>query len=394
MFSLFNEKARKRVRVLSEQIKSAPVKKEGSKRLLFHCASHGEFLQIKPLLSLIKEAFPLSKIALSFFSPSGYEIGSKWKLVDESYYLPIDTKSNVRRFIDLIDPDEVFLVKYEIWPNLIDELHDRGIPVSLLSARFYKGQLFFRWYGKLLRDALQKLDTIYVQDEQSERRLSTIDVKSIYAGDTRADKSFQLSQERKRELHFISEFKNGKKMLILGSIWPEDWAIFTPVLTAISRQFKIVIAPHEFEPVFLAKIEHDACDSFARYSTHKQRPLSAVDILLLDTIGYLADAYSFADLAFIGGAFKQGLHNVFEPAGHGIPIITGPNLTGFNEARELLERNALVTVRSSDELLKVIEAWSDVDARQHAGNASAAYIKESAGATQTIFAHLKAKWET
>src|SRR5690606_27455172 len=289
----------------------------------FHVASLGEYEQGLPVMEEIKAKYPEYKLLLTFFSPSGFEIRKNNKIADITIYLPLDTKQNVKRFLDIVQPKMVFFIKYEFWPNYLYELKNRNIPTYLISGIFRKNQLFFKWYGGFYRKALQSFDHFFVQNDASAQLLKSIDFNnSTVNGDTRFDRVAQIV-ERAQPLDFIADFKNNTTTIVIGSSWVDDEAIYLPYLNN-SENVKFIIAPHNIKEEEITRLISKIDKKTVRFTNYKTEELKNADVFIIDTIGILTQIYAYADIAYVGGAFKTGLHNILEPATYGTPVVIGP----------------------------------------------------------------------
>lgn len=319
-----------------------------SRRYWFHCASLGEFEQARPVMEKLRSEDPNCGIIISFFSPSGYRQKHNDPLADAVLYLPLDTPSNARRFIEMIKPDVAVFVKYEIWYFHLRELNRRHIPVYLVSAVFRPGQYLFSFLGKWLYKLLPTYKMIFLQDKRSYELLEKKGFKNIrLSGDTRYDRVRQNAL-RVKENDIIRDFKDGRPLLLLGSSWPAEEDILLHYLNSgEAREINVIIAPHDISDAHINEI----CNKFSKYHpalyteypTNKQSSL-----MVLNTIGHLASAYFYADVAFIGGAFGKGLHNILEPLTFGVPVIFGPNYAKYPEAYKAMESEVAISVSEYD----------------------------------------------
>ncbi|MFK8044389.1 MAG: 3-deoxy-D-manno-octulosonic acid transferase [Crocinitomicaceae bacterium] len=345
--SLFNSKAKKWIDGRKDWEKRLENFERTSANIYwFHCASLGEFEQGKPIIEALKDKEDC-QIIVSFFSPSGYEIRKNYDKADMVFYLPLDTKSNARKLVETIKPTKVFIVKYEFWANLISELKLKSIPVYLVSGIFRKKQSFFKWYGEFFRNILSHFTIIFVQDKASQNLLKTINVSSVITGDTRYDRVMDNSKSSKR-IELVEQFCGGEKVLVVGSSWLEDDQILMPLVNSI--QSKVIIAPHEIKKSRLAQIENSLDRTFVRYSEFTGE--KSAEVLIIDNIGMLMHLYQYANVAYVGGGFKTGLHNILEPASFGVPVIFGPKHEKFPEAKLFIENGIGFEVSSYSELNK------------------------------------------
>ncbi|WP_311196078.1 glycosyltransferase N-terminal domain-containing protein [Antarcticibacterium sp. 1MA-6-2] len=302
----------------------------------FHVASLGEYEQGLPIIETVKELFPSHKIVISFFSPSGYENKKNSTFADAVVYLPLDTPSNAAKFLNFVHPDLALFIKYDFWPNYLKELQNRNIPSLLISGGFRKDQLFFKSYGDWMRKPLKTFEYFFVQNEQSLELLKSIGIENVtVSGDTRFDRvSRQLKQNNK--LAFIEEFLNNKECIVAGSTWPEDDILMQNFINEAPSTVKFIVAPHEIKPEKIRKLKNSFSKRAILFTEKEDAQLSDYEILILDTIGLLTKVYSYADIAYVGGAAgKTGLHNILEPATFGVPIVTGSNIENFPEAIQL-----------------------------------------------------------
>lgn len=354
-----------------------------------HAASLGEFEQGRPLIERIRRERPGLKVLLTFFSPSGYEVRHSYQGADAVCYLPFDTPENVRRFLDTVNPEIAVFVKYEFWGNYLQALSRRGVPVYIISAIFRPGQVFFRPWGGMFRRMLACFTRIYVQDEASRRLLEGIGVTDVtVAGDTRFDRVTDILRTVV-DMPVIDAFTEGASdVLVAGSSWPADEDIIIPWLHSHPR-VKSVFAPHEFDALRLERLRHRLGDSCRLLSELEADPMidpASVSHIIVDCFGRLASIYRKATIAYVGGGFGAGIHNLNEAAVYDLPVIYGPNNRKFKEAADLAACGGGFAVGSADEFARVAsELVSDHRLRDRAGHAAGDYIRRSVGATDIIF---------
>ncbi len=354
----------------------------------FHCSSLGEFEQGRPLMESIKRQKPLTKIVLTFFSPSGYEIQKGHDGVDHVFYLPIDTPGNAEQFIELIKPKAAFFVKYDFWFNYLNVLKKKEVPTYLVSGVFRDDHYFLKWYGSWFTKQLNCFTSFYLQDKQSEQSLKSMGYSNVtVTGDTRFDRVFEISKNLKQN-EIVKKFVANKKVIIGGSTWEEDEkiiSVFSNNNKLQTTNYKLIIAPHEIDENHIKSIIKKF-DSFSivRYSESSQKDISSFDVLIIDNIGILSSIYQYATIAYVGGGFGKGIHNILEPATFGLPIIFGPNYNDFNEAKELVQFGGAFSVRSVDELKKVIDLLSDLEVLKMASFSSKNYVSSRIGATERV----------
>lgn len=365
---------------------------QGTERpVWFHAASLGEFEQARPLIERLRRERPDVKILLTFFSPSGYEVRKNYKEVDCVCYLPIDTPANARRFIDAANPSMAIFVKYEFWGNYLQQLHRRGIPAYIISAIFRRRQSFFKWWGGMFRSMLRCYDHLYVQDNNSRALLADIGVENVtVAGDTRFDRVTDILRTA-TPLPCIEPFAARPGLtLIAGSSWGPDEEVYLP--WANSRpDVRLIVASHEIDEARLQHIERAVKGRTVRYSELERDPQAGIDAkcILVDCFGKLSSLYRYGSIAYIGGGFGVGIHNINEAAVYGIPVVFGPNHSKFKEAHDLIECGGGFSVSSRTEAETILTRLADNKSLlESSGNKAGTYIKEHLGATDRIYRDL------
>ncbi|MCX2742853.1 3-deoxy-D-manno-octulosonic acid transferase [Mangrovivirga sp. M17] len=361
-------------------------------KVWFHCASLGEFEQARPLIEKLsgKNVF----IIVSFFSPSGYEVRKNYEKADLVTYLPFDTKSNASDFIDLIKPDLVLFTKYEFWHYFLEELNKQNIPTVLFSAIFRSSQEFFKPTGDFFRNMLKKFDFLYVQNEKSKELLNSIGLSENVeiAGDTRFDRVIDACNSVNK-ISLVETFKGEKKLLVVGSSWPEDIKALLKFFRSLPEDVKVIIAPHEISEKSIEKLKKSLPHNAIRYSEASENKIESTesDFLIIDNYGMLSSVYQYGDISFIGGAFKDGLHNILEAATFGMPVIFGnKNYKKFNEAVLLIDEGGAYPVADSDEtdaLLKKL--FNDNKERERISNISYDFVRKNKGATDQILKYVE-----
>ena len=347
-----------------------------------HVASLGEFEQGRPIIEEIRRQHPEYKILLTFFSPSGYEIRKNYDGADYIFYLPADTLSNVKRFLDIAHPEIAVFVKYEFWLNYLTQLKKRGVRSYLVSAIFRRDSVFFRNYGSMWREALDAFDQMFVQNDESRELLHSIGFDNvIVAGDTRFDRVAAIAKAAK-PVEIVAKFKGESQLFVAGSTWGPDEDILMPLVNE-NPQIKFVIAPHEMDEARIGKILTTTKCGAVRYTQcNEQTDFSKAQVLVLDTIGILSSVYGYASWSYIGGGFGVGIHNTLEAATFGLPIAFGPNYEKFKEARDMVALGAATSVKSANELRDWFAPLRD-DA-EHLARTSAiakSYTAKNQGAT-------------
>ncbi len=358
--------------------------------LWFHCASLGEYEQGVPVIEELKKKYSDHKVLVTFFSPSGYEAKKNSTLADIIVYLPMDTNANAIRFIQLVKPEIAVFVKYEFWPNYLRVLQNRNIPAVFISATFREDQAFFKWYGGFMRKALQTVDHFFVQDTISQALIKKQGFTNvILSGDTRFDRvSHQIEMDN--HVDFISEFVNERLCIVMGSSWPEDEEIFIDYINEASDKVCFIIAPHEIKDSSANALKRKIKKKTVLYSEKEGIALRDQEVFIMNTIGYLSRVYSYADIAYVGGAMGTGgLHNILEPATFGIPIVIGKNFEKFREARQLQKLAGLFSVSNAGEFNQILNKLvEDKKFREKTGMISGHFINSNTGATGRIMEYL------
>ncbi|MDR2622911.1 MAG: 3-deoxy-D-manno-octulosonic acid transferase [Dysgonamonadaceae bacterium] len=388
--SLFNKKAKK---MLAGQKETFSVLAENidpqARYIWFHAASLGEFEQGRPLIEKIKEEKPEYKILLTFFSPSGYEVRKDYASADVVCYLPFDFRANALKFLDLAKPEIAVFIKYEFWMNYLNYLKKRNIPTYIISAIFRPTQIFFRWYGYRYRDVLNDFNWFFVQDENSLKLLERFNHHNItISGDTRFDRVYQIA-ERGKKLQLIGKFvqKTEEKQLILiaGSTWDKDEEILIPFFNQ-HPGIKLIIAPHETKESRIAELKNRLKRPYCLYSQTDEKSIEKADCLIIDCIGLLSSIYGYGEIAYVGGGFGAGIHNILEAAVYGIPVLFGPNYGKFKEAGELIAcKGAFPLSNEEDFSARIGDLSVYPELIQTAGEKAKNYVVNNLGATQKIF---------
>lgn len=363
--------------------------KENDKYIWIHAASLGEFEQGRPLIELIKKEKPNQKILLSFFSPSGYEVRKDYSGVDLVCYLPFDLPKNVKNFLDASHPIMAIFIKYEFWGNYLENLKKRNIPTFIISSIFRPNQIFFRGYGSIFRQMLKCYTKIYVQDSNSQNLLNGIGIKNVSVmGDTRFDRVLDIRSSC-QEFPLLDQFVDHKLTLIMGSSWEPDEDIVLPFFNTHS-ELKLIIAPHELSEARIETIIKRIQRPIIRYSELTEDNASSAACIIIDCYGILASCYRYGNIAYIGGGFGVGIHNINEAAVYGVPVIFGPKYGKFKEAKDLLELKGGFSISSSEEFNQVMEHLiKDKSTLSHHGSIAGKYINDSIGATKKIFDEIK-----
>ena len=384
--SLRNNKAKLMIAGQSETFDTLARNIEPGKQYIWiHVSSLGEFEQGRPLIEMLKQHNPERRILLPFFSPSGYEVCKNYNLADVICYLPFDLPGNVHRFLDAVDVETAIFVKYEFWGNYLSELHRRGIPTYIISAIFRPTQAFFKPWGGTFRKMLGCYTRLFVQDEESRALLESVGVTNVtVAGDTRFDRVTD-SLDNKIDLPVVETFSRGQFTLFAGSSWQPDEEFIIPYFNR-HPEMKMVIAPHEISPERIAGIKEKITRPVALYTESTPESAAEADCLIIDCFGILSKSYRFATVAYVGGGFGVGIHNINEAAVYGIPVVFGPKYQKFKEARDLISIEGAFTISSGDEFATVMDRLlSDGDYLRKHGETAGNYIKSNLGATKKIY---------
>ena len=365
---------------------------KNDKTFWFHCASLGEYEQGLPVFKVLRDKYPLHKIVLTFFSPSGYEIRKNTDVADIVVYLPMDTKVNAKRFLNIVHPELTIFVKYDIWPNYLTELKKRNLRAILISALFRNNQSYFKPLGSMMRNALSAFEHIFVQNEDSKKLLESINFNNVtVAGDTRFDRvTNQLKTDNK--LTFIEEFKQDKQCIVVGSSWPEDEELLVNYINSnSSKNIKYIIAPHNIKQNQIQNLTSKLNVKTVLFTEKESQNLSDYSVFIIDTIGILSKIYSYADIAYVGGAMgTTGLHNILEPAVFGVPIIIGKNHSKFPEAQQMIDFGGLKSIKNEDELnSELTSIIENASKRNQMGSLNKEFIDLNKGAIQKITNYLK-----
>lgn len=386
--SLFNKKARlitkghiNTFRILRHQID------KNARYVWFHAASLGEFEQGRPLMERFRRDHPEYKILLTFFSPSGYEVRKNYEGADVICYLPFDTPGNVLSFFRLVHPEMAFFIKYEFWLNFMQACYRRKIPVYSVSSIFRPNKVFFRWYGKGYSKVLRYVTHFFVQDEESRQLLSLRDVRDnvTVVGDTRFDRVLDICHQAK-DLPLLERFASDAPFVfVAGSSWAPDEDLIVPYFNA-HPGMKLILAPHVISEEHLTQIENKLKRPSLRYTETTEDNVSRADCLIINCFGLLSSIYRYAHVAYVGGGFGAGIHNVPEAAVYGIPVLIGPNNKGFREAQDLLRLGGCFEITGQTLFNAVVSRlMSKKKFRQQRGAIGKHYIESNAGAADKIF---------
>lgn len=364
--------------------------KVDDKTIWFHSASLGEYEQGLPVIEKIKEKYPSHKIIVSFFSPSGYEVRKNNTVADVTIYLPLDTKSNAKRFLKLVHPEFAFFIKYEFWLNYLKELEKSKTPTYLISGIFRDNQMFFKWYGGFYRNALKAFTYFFVQNESSKEKIESIGFKNvIVSGDTRFDRVATILA-RDNSLDYIKNFKNNQQTIVIGSSWPKDEVLIAEYINQAPEDVKFIITPHNIKADQISNLKSQITKSTVLFSEKENKDLSHYNVFIIDTVGILTKIYSYGTIAYVGGGFgNPGIHNILEPATFGIPIVIGPNYSNFAEAVSLVALKGCTVISNSNELKVIFDRLlSDNLLFTEKSEICRSFIQNNKGATETILKNI------
>ena len=358
--------------------------------LWVHCSSLGEFEQGRPVIEALKEKYPNHKIAVSFFSPSGYEIRKNYPGADVIFYLPLDTKTNAEKLIQVLHPELLVLVKYEYWFNLITALHQKNIPTIVVSAIFRESQNFFKndgnnWFAQ----KLNLISHFFIQNQKSKTLLDSIGIQqSTLAGDTRFDRVKQIVHQN-NQLDFMDQFKDDSKLIVVGSSWPKDEELFLTLINEkLNLDWKILFAPHNLHDKeiesYIAKLNVPVV-KFSDLESTSNVNLKKAKVFILNTIGILSKVYAYADITYIGGGFGAGIHNTLEAVTYGNPVVFGPKYKKFQEAVDLIEVGGGFSITNQQEFDAIMDRLIfDENFRKSAGQNAGDFVQKSPNATAMI----------
>ena len=367
--------------------------KLSDKTIWFHAASLGEYEQGLPVIEAIKQQFPSHKILVTFFSPSGFEVRKNNAVANVTVYLPLDTILNAKQFIKLVHPEMAFFIKYEYWPNYLNELKKQQIKTYLISGILRENQAFFKWYGGFYRNALKTFDYFFVQNESSKKLLQSIGFNNVkVSGDTRFDRVVSIL-ERDNSLDFIEQFKDNKTTIVIGSSWPKDETLLVNYINQSSDDVKFIIAPHNIKSEQIQELKNSIAKKTILFSDVETRLIASLqenNVFIIDTIGILTKIYSYADIAYVGGGFgNPGVHNILEPATFGVPVVIGPNYSHFTEATALVNMEGCISIQNQIQLNEAFDLLlRNEDERLEKGHICSTFVQMNKGATQTIMHHI------
>ena len=402
IYSRFNEKVRKMWRGEREAFRILKEKVDPeAKYVWFHAASLGEFEQGRPLMEQLRREHPEYKILLTFFSPSGYEVRKNYDGADIITYLPLDTITNARRFLRAVRPVMAYFIKYEFWYNYLHILKHRGVPVYSVSSIFRPDQVFFKWYGRQYGKVLNCFTHFFVQNEVSKELLAKIGINNVtIVGDTRFDRVLQI-KEAAKQLPIVEAFvkesgvgsresvgHSKPKVFVAGSSWPPDEEIFIKYFNQ-HPEWKLIIAPHVIGEDHLRQIEKLLEGrKVVRYTKISENSESSenADVLIIDCFGLLSSIYRYGDVAYVGGGFGVGIHNLLEAAVWSVPVFFGPNNQKFQEAQGLKQSGGLEITDYESFASQMDRLAKDADYLKSQGTQAGRFVENLSGATEKVLA--------
>jgi 3-deoxy-D-manno-octulosonic-acid transferase len=398
--SLFNSKIRRGIegrRGLFEKLEHDISNLSSKRRIWFHSSSMGEFEQAKPIIAALRKKYRDINIIVTFFSPSGYDHSKNYKLADIITYIPFDTKANAYRFLDLVQPTAAVFVRYDVWPNHIWELNARRIPVFIANAtmRTTSARLFplLKNFHHLLFNNFESILTVSAKDADAFALFGLTHPSVEAIGDTRYDQVWQRSADAKKKHLLPHAILKGKKLLLAGSTWPEDEEVLLPAIKKILQYDSnalIILVPHEPTENALEDVEHNIGAKPRSIRFSNLNDYANEHIIIVDSIGILMALYQYANVAYVGGSFRQGIHNVLEPAVYGIPVVFGPKHTNSQEAMELAQRGGGFIVNDQQECYRTLRTLLDDEtANSAAGKQALMLVEENIGATERFIRYLE-----
>ena len=360
----------------------------------FHAASLGEFEQARPVIEAYRQQHPGHQVLVTFFSPSGYEIRKNYAQAEAVCYLPPDLPRKIRRLINIAHPKVVFFVKYEFWFNYLRILRRKHIPTYIFSTIFRPNQYFFKWYGSFFRKQLALGFThLFVQNEESLQLLKSHGITQCsLAGDTRFDRVHQIAEAAARNEkveQWLSTAESGTKVIIAGSSWPPDEELISKYIETSSLPLRVILAPHVISEEHIKQIEGQFADS-VRYSQLADNASPSAKTLIIDNMGMLSQLYRYADVAYIGGGFGVGIHNILEAVTFGKPVLFGPNFHKFKEARDIIALEGGWSHSTFDQLKAHLDTLlMQPDAHQKASQACTQYMQQNLGSTSIILNNIE-----
>lgn len=395
----FNDKVKEGIegrKNLFERLESGAAKLDRSRKLLwFHSSSLGEFEQAKPIIEKLKKEKNVN-IIITFFSPSGYRNSIKYPFADIISYIPFDTRKQAARFVDTVKPDLAVFMRYDFWPNFVKVLKEKNIPSYIVDATMRKDSSRLlpvsKSFHKALFNDIAGILTVSSEDAGNFERFGYPEERLKAVGDTRFDRVYQKSLEAKSRKLFADGLLDGKKVFVFGSSWEADEEVVLPAVEKLFRydeNIVMIIAPHEPTLVHLEKLEHAFEGKIPAIRFSFMNNYNGERIIIIDSIGILLTLYHYADLVYVGGSFKQGVHNVLEPAVYGVPVLFGPRIGNSREALKMVDLGCGIRIQNKKEAYRNLRRlFSDDKERSRLGAISASYVGSNIGATDRIISEI------
>ncbi|MFZ2865538.1 MAG: glycosyltransferase N-terminal domain-containing protein [Ignavibacteriaceae bacterium] len=392
---IFNKKIRigiiGRKRVYEELILNASAIDRNKKLVWFHSSSLGEFEQAKPIIEQLKKDKDVN-VLITFFSPSGYINSNKYPHADLISYIPFDTKQNAKKFISITNPAIAIIMRYDLWPNIIETLNKRNIPAYLVDATLRENSPrsfpVIKSFHKILYNYLDKILTVSSKDAEEFRKFGIAENKIVIAGDTRFDRVYTRSLSAREKKLISDNIIDNKKVFVAGSTWEQDEDVIFPAFIKLAKfdeKVIMIVAPHEPTVIHLEKIENEFSGKLKTIRFSHLNNYTDEKVIIIDSIGILLTLYTYADVAFVGGSFKQNIHNVLEAAVYGTPVLFGPKIENSQEAIRLAEIGGGIIIKDKRAAYKNLrELFSKDELRTETGLISSEYVKANIGATQKI----------
>ena len=400
LLGLFNPKIREGLedrKMLFERLINDTANLDRSKKLFwFHSASMGEFEQAKPIIQQLKENRDVN-VLITFFSPSGYKNSLKYPYADVVSYLPFDTPSRVKKFLEITGPDLIVLMRYDVWPNLTWQCFKQKIPCMIVDATMApnskrKWPVVKQFHYTLYR-CFAKILTVSDKDRNGflEFGIKPENLESV--GDTRYDRVHQKSINAKEMKLFEDGFFNGKKVFVFGSSWESDEDVILPAFFKLAEHDKdviMIIAPHEPSIIHLEKLENTFIRKQRSIRFSYLKNYKGERIILIDSIGILLTLYYYSDVVYVGGSFREGVHNVLEPAVYGSPVIFGPKIDSSQEAIAMIKEGGGIMVNDKKQAYRIIRTlFMNEEIRKAAGEKARLFVEKHLGATEKICRHIE-----
>ena len=386
------------LRKLKSELDSA---RETDRTVWFHFTSVGEFEQAKPLIEAIKDD---SRIVLTYFSPSVHPNVARYPYCDASGYLPLDTCHNAHALLQIIKPTLLIFSKFDMWPNLVWSASRRRVPIILIAGTLHANSkrmsCLMRPFSKSVHRHIALHCAISESDAARFRQLCPTDARIEITGDTRFDRVYQRAKSVEADAEFFpGQSTLNRQVLIAGSTYSEDERVLLEAFKRLQQNpseilSHLVLVPHEPTENRIRQIRGDlnlrgfshCCFS----DLTEEVNLRDTDVILIDTVGLLAQLYSIADVVFVGGSFHGSVHNVMEPAAMAKPILFGPTVHNAYEAGVLEDEGAAQLVNNATEMTSVLKHWlSDPKERVRRGLIGKRVIEENLGAAERTLTHLR-----